>query len=1856
MQFLQALVHAIKGDDPNDYKLLTQFFDQTRNDQISIHQLYQNVRENQDERITGILIQVFGYLSFQIVQAKIEQAKKLQDPKVQAKIERAKKAQAKIEQAKQPQDPQGQTQTEQEKNTQTVKTTTDILENYPQKLKSIFDDVVAILHSAAMLDPSHAKLASDHKFTWLPAKHYSNFSWGLNHAADPIKPDEYLRRGLVLGVIAWPMPKSLVSLLNLECIPYVKQCLDSLNARSSQAIADIYKYLTPAQPGIYLPFQFTLPRQEANVNLQAEEEHLTESEKNLRREECLLKLAAFAGFPVLNSWIDEILAWGKKYDQMAKVTSLFKKFKLTHLIVDQTYLNTLSNSPHVSLRRKLPVPAESQQAEQVFPEQKTPSFQDYLIQKSLTYLQEEFSLSPTAYQALKDLFYSKEPERIHLLFVVYAFKALHRTPHDFDYHLLEMMTESYHHIPQQPALARLFKIYGNLLKSVDPITAHYAYAFLALFFLKHRFTMEIKPAQQALLIDYFAQLNTSGVERTLAGLEELLQRLPSDSHQSLSTLARTDLAPQDFFRCLVWELYVRSHLPSICCKDLIELYSTLPLEQFKRVRLCVHQWLQLYPQSQKKLGLDEQLILFESTLPEPVVVGLFSQSFSEGLTLLNTHVSKTTPAYSFLHATLCFIYWNHYLSFSSRTQTVIFTSIQRTSVEHRELCVDSWLTFGSCLPVKAQTSTIQAAREQVLYKAYEAKSKTWIDCEGLRQCLQQQPFPLEHLMDVQVQFLQRVEHLIQGPVPLITYLMLVWYCPFFPDEFNDKSTCLSKLMDDLQKLKTSSNLKHFKNLFIHPAWVTQCDDFTKIDNQHLLLSAMYYFNFPHAKKGHLSNLINYIGPIKSAITSAVLPALPFQENLCAQAEDLFKCAGKNFPAARQNRIYYYADATMNGNIHAGEWHSIGYMMEWKLSESNGQRHPVFSIVLWQSFYRLQSREIRIPLELPFSKLRPKLHPLLGKMLLTLGEDIADIQNPQEIARLEKELSELKALKVQHKYLMPNEQAKLDQIERKLNLHEFLDRLTTTQEELDFCLKFYNDQLTVDYKAALADPSLKKADLLSLFKFVKALKIQTRQAQADLLQHTQDWSKDPSASSYSVEWLAGQGNVYCTANGLSLIPPPFETPAFYRIENTAWAHELNILIQRLRTTNEAFEISDLLKLPLSEDVEETVSVSFTPYLNRDFEPGEDEISSYLDQYQIEIPSSLAPSRSQTQLLDKLVQSDLEDLKEHVIKTRGLLLARQLYTRGWDVNQPLKNGTTPLVTAVQCHQTPVVLWLLLKGADPTRADPQGLTPLAAAQLLEDKGNMDLTTARKKIPIGTNKDIYQVNGRKCNSLDEIKEARKELEESALTSQKMGQDLKKLLNGVNAIKEHFLRVNELTFKFKNQEEVFYSCKLMNFLNHDNLENFLRWQLLKLKSRHYESQLHSIPHGHISTFLGIEERLAPPHLQTDSFENLDFKQLLLSTCEPLDQLMLQQDPPFKLHISDAKTLYEESAIYEKLSLSVQNDPDYQQLRRFKPIESPSQPLIGGACVNNYPVTFRGGVINCDMFYAEQDSAFIFSILADGCGTGSRSREAAQRAVVGVVTYLHQSLNHPLYSLKTAQELACILVRSLAYAHDNMLKGRGIADESGTTTINICFAFQDAEQKKHLMTVGLGDSKAFLVHLSGNYAVEDVADRQHNNHDIKDPGGRLGPYRGNNGKSENIHDPDLRNLSISCCPLPEKDYIVFNMSDGVHDNFDPEVLMKTPHQCDETLEENTTWKDLKDKDADKYQQLKNAYQKQTLSRLVREAIEQGKQTSDEICEYITSYCHQATESKRKPMEEDSRAGESYAPGKMDHCSVVAFRG
>lgn len=439
---------------------------------------------------------------------------------------------------------------------------------------------------------------------------------------------------------------------------------------------------------------------------------------------------------------------------------------------------------------------------------------------------------------------------------------------------------------------------------------------------------------------------------------------------------------------------------------------------------------------------------------------------------------------------------------------------------------------------------------------------------------------------------------------------------------------------------------------------------------------------------------------------------------------------------------------------------------------------------------------------------------------------------------------------------------------------------------------------------------------------------------------------------------------------------------------------------------------------------------------------------------------------------------------------------------------------------------------------------------------------------------------------------------------------------------------------------------------------------------------------------LGLPEnmRKAHPSLQTKVFHQLNIEQLIAPSSEKLETIEVNLKNA-KQPLIGALTFQDPSKDFKPYTdfKPGTQDPSFLELQKKSQSMTVDSRKMGGSFVNNYPKE-QNSYINCDAFHVEEYPHHMISIMADGCGWGNTSREAAQRAVAAATQYINEALENPVEPVKDAQMLACILIRSLAMAHELIVHDKQAAFEAGTTTINICFAFTSLEGKKYLMVVGVGDCKTFIATetLGKCYRVQEVTAAKREGFDAKDPGGRLGPY------VQNIN-PDLRNLSVTCLALPEdSDCIIFNMTDGVHDNLDPEQLGKDPHECcsntikwsdikpekrvgiahrnekgqrsgcsihpDDELEKSMVqsiqWSELLPQ---KHSEIVSAYQHQLLTSLI------NKGESDHLmamCESITAYCHQVTSSCREYMEQTGKKqpnDKKSFPGKMDHCTVAAFR-
>ena len=118
-------------------------------------------------------------------------------------------------------------------------------------------------------------------------------------------------------------------------------------------------------------------------------------------------------------------------------------------------------------------------------------------------------------------------------------------------------------------------------------------------------------------------------------------------------------------------------------------------------------------------------------------------------------------------------------------------------------------------------------------------------------------------------------------------------------------------------------------------------------------------------------------------------------------------------------------------------------------------------------------------------------------------------------------------------------------------------------------------------------------------------------------------------------------------------------------------------------------------------------------------------------------------------------------------------------------------------------------------------------------------------------------------------------------------------------------------------------------------------------------------------------------------------------------------------------------------------------------------------------------------------------------------------------------------------------------------------------------------------------------------------------------GGRIGPSLGNN--------PDLRNMQIIFQKVEVGDLIMV-CSDGIHDNFDPQFIGLTPHDVDQSLPEETTWKSLKQ---EVFIKMKNNFICEKMKNFLS-----SSNNLEEISGKIIEQCFETTKNSRKWLNEN----------------------
>ncbi|KAL7719133.1 PPM-type phosphatase domain-containing protein [Entamoeba marina] len=196
------------------------------------------------------------------------------------------------------------------------------------------------------------------------------------------------------------------------------------------------------------------------------------------------------------------------------------------------------------------------------------------------------------------------------------------------------------------------------------------------------------------------------------------------------------------------------------------------------------------------------------------------------------------------------------------------------------------------------------------------------------------------------------------------------------------------------------------------------------------------------------------------------------------------------------------------------------------------------------------------------------------------------------------------------------------------------------------------------------------------------------------------------------------------------------------------------------------------------------------------------------------------------------------------------------------------------------------------------------------------------------------------------------------------------------------------------------------------------------------------------------------------------------------------------------------------------------------------------------------------------DNYIILSI-ADGCGMGSLPAAASKLACKSFRDYLSVELN----GKKSPKQIVQALAQSIAYIQTELIASGEDIHSVGLTTFLGCVILKiKGEDDKFVVAyVNVGDCRGVVMRSMSNICWELVSGYKPRI-DVTNACGRLGPT--------DDDKPDLSNFTCGMSICMSGDNLIL-MSDGIYDNFDPNVLGKSPQDFginknvwDETIPEH----------------------------------------------------------------------------------------
>eukprot|EP01094_Clydonella_sp_ATCC50884_P005524 TRINITY_DN1445_c0_g1_i2.p1 TRINITY_DN1445_c0_g1~~TRINITY_DN1445_c0_g1_i2.p1 ORF type:complete len:1205 (-),score=385.88 TRINITY_DN1445_c0_g1_i2:176-3277(-) len=313
-----------------------------------------------------------------------------------------------------------------------------------------------------------------------------------------------------------------------------------------------------------------------------------------------------------------------------------------------------------------------------------------------------------------------------------------------------------------------------------------------------------------------------------------------------------------------------------------------------------------------------------------------------------------------------------------------------------------------------------------------------------------------------------------------------------------------------------------------------------------------------------------------------------------------------------------------------------------------------------------------------------------------------------------------------------------------------------------------------------------------------------------------------------------------------------------------------------------------------------------------------------------------------------------------------------------------------------------------------------------------------------------------------------------------------------------------------------------------------------------------------------------------------------------------------------------------------------------QPTSSVLTPIIHGGTCSLYP-SIPGkrqgaGGPNTDFYAtAAYEHAFV-AALACGCEFGTVTQKAATRAAHGFMEGVQSQLD----DIKDTGGIPQLLLQGVRNAHETIVNGSKTDFEVGTSALLGCVVLpiEDTAGGWMMACANVGTAKAFHYSIATGTLQEVTALPSLSPSDDLDYVGAF---------DRRQLSPQLARLALSHHMCYDGD-LVFLVSDGVHDNFNPECLGLAPHDIG--------------LDAGSWDALGPPLRRARQSEFTRAMIEHKihaiqHPTPQKITTMLLSHARDMTRVSREWMEQHpgKRLPPNYAqfPGQLDHATCVCVR-